>query len=133
MAIRYLLDTNTSSYAIKGNVPSVRQCLLRHSASEIAVSVITEAELRFGVERHAATSRLRIAVDEFLASVQVPAWDSSAAREYGKLRAALERRGTPMGNMDTMIAAHALAIDAVLVTNDRVFRHVKELTTEDWT
>lgn len=133
MAPRYLLDTNTSSYAIKGNIPRVRQCFLRHAPNEIAVSVITEAELRFGVERHPAAARLRIGVEEFLASVQVLTWDSSAAAEYGRLRAALERFGTPVGNLDLMIAAHALVLGAVLVTNDRVFRHVKELATEDWT
>jgi len=133
MATLYLLDTNTSSYAIKGNIPRVRQRLLRHAPDEIAVSVITEAELRFGVERHPAAARLRIGVEAFLASVQVLVWHSSAAVEYGRLRATLERSGTRVGNLDLMIAAHALALDAVLVTNDRVFRYVKELAIEDWT
>jgi tRNA(fMet)-specific endonuclease VapC len=133
MAVDYLLDTNIASYIIKGNVPRVRQRLLRHAASDIGVSVVTEAELRFGAERHPAAVRLRMAVDEFLAPLQVLAWDSSAALQYAKLRASLERSGTPVGNLDLMIAAHVLSLDAVLVTNDRVFRYVKGLTIEDWT
>jgi tRNA(fMet)-specific endonuclease VapC len=60
-------------------------------------------------------------------------WDSEAAWQYAELRAAMERRGKPMGNLDMMIAAHALAAQAVLVTNDHVFRQVKQLKIEDWT
>jgi len=95
------------------------------------VSVVTEAALRFGAERRPAATRLRAAIEEFLAPLQVLAWDSSAALEYAKLRAVLERSGTPLGSMDLMVAAHALSLDTVLVRNDRVFRHVKDLTTED--
>ncbi len=133
MAVHYLLDTNTASYLIKGNVPRVRQRMARHAASDVGVSVVTEAELRFGAERHPAAVRLRLAVEEFLGPLQVLAWDSAAAQQYARLRAALERSGTPVGNLDLMIAAHAVSLDAVLVTNDRAFRQVKELMTEDWT
>lgn len=133
MAVRYLLDTNMASYAIKGNYPRVRQRLARLAASEIGISAVTEAELRFGAERLPTATRMRLAVSEFLEPIMVFAWDSAAAEQYSHLRTALERSGTPMGNLDMMIAAHALALKAVLVTHDRVFRHVKGLSTEDWT
>src|SRR5215470_14759368 len=133
MPARYLLDTNTASYIIKGNVPRVRKKLLTVPASEVAISVITEAELRFGVCRLPNPARIAIAVEEFLKYVDIRPWDSAAAREYAELRATLEAGGTPIGNLDLMIAAHALALGIVLVSSDRVFRRLKALNLEDWT
>jgi tRNA(fMet)-specific endonuclease VapC len=133
MAVHYLLDTNTASYVIKGNFPRVRQRLSRLSMSEVGISAVTEAELRFGAERLPEAARLRAAIAEFLERIEVLAWDSPAAEQYAQVRAALERLGTPMGNLDMMIAAHALAVGAVLVTHDRVFRRLRGLRTEDWT
>ena len=133
MPARYLLDTNTVSYIIKGNIPRVRERLVKTPMAQVAISVITEAELRFGVVRRPEATRLKIAVDEFLLRVAVLPWDSEAAQHYADVRTALERAGTSMGNLDLMIAAHALAADAVLVTNDRVFGRIKELKIEDWT
>lgn len=132
MPVRYLLDTNTASYLIKGNVPRVREHLLRVPMAEVGISVITEAELRFGVARKPAVTRLGIAVEEFLLRVDVLPWDSAAAQQYAALRATLEHAGRPMGNLDMMIAAQALAASAVLVTHDRVFQRVKQLKIEDW-
>jgi tRNA(fMet)-specific endonuclease VapC len=94
---------------------------------------VTEAELRFGVARRPEAKQLRIAVEEFLLRVTVLPWDSRAAVEYGDLRAALERAGTPIGNLDLMIAAQALAAEAVLVTHDAALRRIKRLKSEDWT
>ena len=130
--VRHLLDTNTASYAIKGNVASVRERLLSTPMAEIGISVITGAELRFGVARLPAPIRLKTLVEEFLLRVEVLPWTSEAAHRYAEIRAALERSGKPMGNMDMLIAAHALAAEAVLVTHDRVFRRVKGLKLEDW-
>ena len=76
---------------------------------------------------------MKTAIDEFLLRVDSLPWDSNAARRYADVRAALEIARTPMGNLDMMIAAHALAEEAVLVTNDRSFRRLKELKIEDWT
>lgn len=132
MPTRYLLDTNMASYVIKGNIPRVRERLLRVPMAQVSISAVTEGELRFGVARMPEAVRLKIAVEEFLLRVDVLPWDSEVAQHYGRLRAALERNGIPMGNLDMMIAAHALAAQAVLVTNDRVFRRVKELRIEDW-
>jgi tRNA(fMet)-specific endonuclease VapC len=133
MPVRYLLDTNTVSYVIKGNFPQVRAQLLKVAVSEVGISVITEAELRFGVARLPQATKLAIVVEEFLLRVEVLPWDSPAARHYARLRAALEEHGEPMGNLDLMIAAQALAVGAILVSNDRVFRKVKGLKVEDWT
>ena len=133
MAVHYLLDTNTASYVIKGNYPRVRERLARLAASEVGISAVTEAELRFGAERLPVAARMRLAVAEFLEPITVLAWDSPAAAQYSHLRTALERSGTPMGNLDMMIAAHALSLKSVLVTHDRVFRYAKGLRTEDWT
>lgn len=133
MTIRYLLDTNMASYVIKGNFPHVREKLLKIPMSEVGISVVTEAELRFGITRRPEATRLKRAVDEFLLRVEILPWDSSAVQHYASLRSALEDSGTPMGNLDMMIAAQALAADLVLVTHDRVFRRVKHLKLEDWT
>ena len=132
MPVRYLLDTNTVSYVIKGNFPHVRQRLMQVPIREVGISVITEAELRFGVARLPQATKLAIVVEEFLRRVEVLGWDSQAAQRYAQLRAALEEHGEPMGNLDLMIAAQAIAADAILVTNDRGFRKVKGLRIEDW-
>ena len=133
MPIRYLLDTNMASYVIKGNVPAVRARLLKVPMAEVGISVVTEAELLFGLARKPEAARLKVAVDEFLLRVEILPWDSQAAQHYAILRSALEHSGTPMGNMDMMIAAQVLAANAVLVTHDRVFHRVKHLRVEDWT
>jgi len=132
MAVRYLLDTNTASYVIKGNFPRVRERLLKVPMAEVGISVVTEAELRFGMARLPEATRLKTVVEEFLLRVEVLPWNSEAARHYARIRATLEKEGEPMGNLDMMIAAQALAADAVLVTHDRAFRRAKGLRVEDW-
>jgi tRNA(fMet)-specific endonuclease VapC len=132
MAVCYLLDTNTCSYIIKGNRPEVREHLLSVSISDVGISVVTEAELRFGVARLPHAKNLNLAVEEFLLRLEILPWDSESAKQYARLRAALERDGDPMGNLDMMIAAQALASSTVLVTSDRVFRRTKGLKIEDW-
>jgi tRNA(fMet)-specific endonuclease VapC len=76
--------------------------------------------------------RLESVIEDFLLRVTVLSWDSDAARQYGLLRASLERDGAPMGNLDIMIAAHALALNAVLVTSDGAFRRIKKLKIQNW-
>ena len=93
----------------------------------LSVSSITQGELRYGLARKPGAVNLQTAVREFLMRVEVLAWDSAAATRYGALRAALELCGTLLGNLDTLIAAHALAMDAVLVTNDQAFVRVPNL------
>lgn len=129
---RYMLDTNTASYVIKGTYPAIRRRLARVPMASVCVSAITEAELLFGVSRRPDAPGLATAVGEFLLRLDVLAWDSAAARTYADLRSRLERAGTPLGALDTLIAAHAMACDAVLVTNDQAFRNVKKLKLADW-
>jgi tRNA(fMet)-specific endonuclease VapC len=132
MAVRYLLDTNTATCVIKGNMPHVRERLLAVPMAEVGISTVTEAELRLGVARLPHAERLAIAVEEFLLRLEILPWGSEAAGQYAHLRAFLEMKHEPMGNLDMMIAAQALAAGAVLVTHDRVFRRVKRLKVEDW-
>jgi tRNA(fMet)-specific endonuclease VapC len=89
--------------------------------------------LRFGVARRPEAVKLKTAVEEFLLRVDLLPWGSEAYGRYAQVRATLEREGMPMGNLEMMIAAHALAIEVVLVTTDRAFRQVKKLRVEDWT
>jgi tRNA(fMet)-specific endonuclease VapC len=133
VATRYLLDTNTVSYVLKGNFPSVRERLQEVPISAVSISVITEAELLFGVAKLPHARKLAILVEEFLRRIEILPWDSSAARHYARLRAGLEESGQPMGNLDLMIAAQGVALEATVVTNDRVFRRIKDLRLEDWT
>ena len=133
MAVRYLLDTNIASYAIKKNIPLVRQRLLRIPVSDIGISVVTEAELRFGVARVAPARKLELAVEEFLMRVEIFSWSSESAKCYATLRAELESKGQPVGGFDLMIAAQAIVERTILVTNDKVFSRIKGLRVEDWT
>ena len=127
----YLLDTNIASYIIKGQT-AVRRRLAAIPMDDIAISSVTEGELRYGVARLPDHARLKTIVEEFLIRVNVQPWDS-AARCYGPLRAGLEAGGTGLANLDTMIAAHALARGSILITHDKAFGRVKGLALEDWT
>ncbi|MDP9160794.1 MAG: type II toxin-antitoxin system VapC family toxin [Acidobacteriota bacterium] len=132
MPVRYLLDTNIASFIIKGNLPQVRQRLLKIPMSDVGISVVTEAELRFGVARLSEATRLKTAIEEFLLRVEILPWDSRAAQHYAYIRAELQREGIPLGNLDMMIAAQALAAECTLVTNDQGFHRVNKLKIEDW-
>ena len=133
MAVRYLLDTNIASCIIKGNSPAVDRHLVKVPMAELAISTVTEGELRFGAARFPHATRLHNTIEDFFLRVAVLPWDSDAAQQYGRLRATLEREGQPMGNLDAMIAAHALALGAVLVSNGHAFARVKKLKVVDWT
>jgi tRNA(fMet)-specific endonuclease VapC len=132
----YLLDTNTVSYILKDKSPAARARLERVGASktqEAAVSTITVGEVLYGLERIGAGPQRRKAVDYFFSTIMICPWDQAAAEAYGQLRARQESRGKTLGPNDLQIAAHALALGAVLVTHDRAFRHVARLVgLEDW-
>jgi tRNA(fMet)-specific endonuclease VapC len=133
MEILYLLDTNTVSYYIADNPPQVRKRLIRLGLNLIAVSAITEAELRYGIARNPNAIRRRASVESFLGNARILPWDSAAARTYGQLRADQQRKGLSLSVEDLMIAAHALSLELTLVTHDQVFAFVDGLKTEDWT
>jgi len=100
----------------------------------VAISIVTAMELRFGLARSPHATRVRMVVEPFLATVQVANLPDETPPVYGRLRAELERRGHPIGPFDTIIAAHALVLGCVLVTNNlREFRRVPGLRCEDWT
>ncbi|MCU7816014.1 MAG: type II toxin-antitoxin system VapC family toxin [Candidatus Thiodiazotropha sp. (ex Rostrolucina anterorostrata)] len=100
--------------------------------SSVCVSAITEAELLRGIAKKPEAKRLPIAVKEFLLRVEILPWD--AADTYAQLRSACENEGKPLGTMDMLIAAHSVAVGAVLITNDKAFYNVEHhLALEDWT
>jgi tRNA(fMet)-specific endonuclease VapC len=133
MVLRYLLDTNTVSYAITGNPSPVRNRLKATSSSEIALSVFTQAELVYGLARKPDAVGLRKAVEGFLHDFQILPWDSAAALWYGDLRATQQRKGRSLSHEDLMIASHGLSLGLTLVTRDQAFAFVDGLKTEDWT
>jgi tRNA(fMet)-specific endonuclease VapC len=127
-----MLDTNTASSLMKGQ-SSVVARLAAEAPERLCLSVVTEAELLFGIAKRPEARKLRIAIDELLAAIEIVAWSSATARRYATIRADLERRGKPLGALDLLIAAHAVQHDAVLVTNDKAFSVVPGLRLEDWT
>lgn len=133
MALKYLLDTNTISFHRRHASAPLQRRLHAIETSELALSVVTEMELRFGLERNAAL-RIGPLVEAFLAGVTIVPIDSQVARTYARVRADLEARGVPIGPLDLIIASHALALDLTLITNNaREMRRVTGLRCEDWT
>lgn len=132
--MRYMLDTNICIYVIKRKPIEVIENFLKHDPEDLCVSSITYAELMHGVEKSQAKDKNRTAVTLFLSSMEILPFDADAAEEYGKVRAELERKGTPIGPMDMLIAGHARARGLTVVTNNtREFLRVEELNVEDWT
>lgn len=131
---RYLLDTNTVSYFIRGVDTRLTERVGREMlAQTAAISVITRAELRFGQAALAPDDRRRRAVDLCLNQLMVLPWTSAAADIFGTVKNQLKRKGLPIGDMDTLIAAHALAEKLILVThNTRHFENIADLALEDW-
>ena len=128
---RYMLDTNTVSYLIKGH-PAVSRRVVNVPMASLCISSITEGELLFGLAKRPDAKQLHTVVREFLLRVDVLPWDSAIAECYGAVRAELERQGKILGPLDLLIATHALGTGAILVTNDRAFCQVAGLHVEDW-
>ncbi len=126
----YMLDTNIVAAALKNN-PGVRARLTQVSNRDVCISVITLAELRYGLHKRASKHR-DLLVNTFLQAVNILPWDEQAAECHGALRAELEKKGISLAPLDMQIAAHALAINATLVTNDQAFRQLHEITVVDW-
>jgi tRNA(fMet)-specific endonuclease VapC len=128
----YLLDTDTCIYALKQS-HGVLGTMLSKSRASIFVSVISESELRFGAAKSAVPAKNGRLVDAFLRPLQVLDFTSGDARAYAELRAGLERKGRPIGPLDTLIACQALARRLTLVTNNlREFSQVPALAVENW-
>ena len=128
----YILDTNTVSVALRG-AAGLDERLQRLDPAQWCISAVTRAELRYGVALKPGATKLSQYVDAFLRSTTTAPWDQAAADAHGLLRAKLRRAGTPIGDFDEMIAAHALALEATLVTdNTRHFQMVDGLALENW-
>lgn len=130
----HMLDTDISSYIIKGRSPAVAARLAAILPSMVCISVMTRAELLYGLKRLPAGHRLHLAVRQFLKIVQVLPWDAEAADWYADIRFQLVATGQPIGELDMMIAAHSLSARAVLVTNNhRHFERIHApLTLANW-
>jgi tRNA(fMet)-specific endonuclease VapC len=121
----HMLDTDTASYIIKGRMPAIEAKLAAIQPSLLCISVITRAELLYGLKGLPAGHRLHLGVRRFLQIIQALPWDAEAAGYYADIRHQLVITGQPIGDMDMMIAAHTLAVGAVLVTNNlRHFRRI---------
>jgi tRNA(fMet)-specific endonuclease VapC len=129
--MRYLLDTDSVSYALRGH-GDVADRIKMHRPSELCLSAITLAELRFGADRK-GSRKLHGLIDVFAAAIEVAPFDEGAAAELGKIGSVLAERGTPIGELDILIAAHAVALRCTLVTNNtRHFSKAPGLSVENW-
>ncbi|HEY2051082.1 MAG TPA: type II toxin-antitoxin system VapC family toxin [Caulobacteraceae bacterium] len=129
----YLLDTNVASHVIKGDRPEIGRRLASLPMTDIAISAVTEGELLFGLAQRNYPTALTERVRQFLLRVDVLPWDRNAARAYADLRAVCQGRGVALSPLDMMIAGHAVAADAVLVSRDKAFGSVPEpLRTDAW-
>jgi tRNA(fMet)-specific endonuclease VapC len=130
--MKYLLDTDTVSYALRGE-GQVAGRITAHKPSDLCISAISLAELRYGADRK-GSRRLHALIDTFAAAVEVVGFDEDAAREFGRIGTILAERGTPIGELDVLIAAHAASLRCTLVTNNvRHFSRVPGLALENWT
>ncbi len=131
--MRYMLDTNICIYAIKHKPEQVFLRLQEHDPIDICISSVTYAELVHGVEKSKVIEKNRVALALLLANIEIMNFDSLAAESYGKIRADLEKVGTPIGPLDEMIAGHAKALGYTVVTNNtKEFEKVKGLKLENW-
>ena len=131
--MKVMLDTNICIYLIKRRPASVLQRFRFFSVGDIGISSITLAEMEYGVARSGQPKKNREALEEFISALEVAAFDRGSTEAYGKIRAALEKKGRPIGAMDLLIAAHALSLGVRLVTNnEREFKRVPGLRVENW-
>lgn len=131
--MRLLLDTNICIYALKNKPPEVLDRFRSHPPHELGISVITELELRQGAHKSQHPEIAHGKLDRFLGPMPILPLDSAAAAEGARLRAYLERQGTPIGDLDSLIAATALAHGRILVSNNlREFSRVPGLRTDNW-
>lgn len=131
--MRYMLDTNICIYAIKHKPEKVFQKLQEVEPEDVCVSSVTYAELVHGVEKSAAVEKNRLAFSMLLANIEILDFDVDAADCYGKIRADLEKKGTPIGTLDMMIAGHAQSLGYTVVTNNvKEFSRVSNLKIENW-
>ncbi len=130
--MKYLYDTNIISNLIRSPDGKVGQRTEMLAVGDLGTSIVVAAELRFGY-RNRGSKRLEVLVEQVLADFEIAPWASPADLHYAEIRSILQKQGQPIGQMDMLIAAHALALDAVVVTdNEREFSRVPGLKVENW-
>lgn len=131
--MKFLLDTNICIYIIKQKPPEVLPKFNAYQVGDIGISSITVAELEFGVQKSQFPEKNKQALAQFLLPLTTVDFDTSAANVYGEIRSTLEKQGTPIGSLDTLIAAHALSLQITLITNNvKEFSRVPDLKLENW-
>ena len=131
--IKYMLDTNTCIYIIKRKPDMVIERFKRTKISQIGISSITLSELLYGVSKSSKPEQNQVALVQFVAPLEILPYGDGSAQYYGDLRADLEKQGTPIGSLDMLIAAHALSIGCILVTNnEKEFVRISNLKIDNW-
>ncbi len=129
----YLLDTNICIYIIKQKPINVLQHFHTIDIGLVGISSVTYSELVFGAQKSDYPGKNLKALEKFISPLEILQYGAEAAKIYGKIRKELEAKGTPVGAMDALIAAHALSLNSILVTNNiREFKRVKKLKVENW-
>lgn len=132
--MEYLLDTNICIYIIKKKPPIVLKRFEKFPLGSIGISTITLAELQFGIRKSSNPEKNLKALNQFIIPLEIIDFDFNATIEYGLIRARLEKKGTPIGPLDTLIGAHAKSLDLTLVTNnEKEFIRIPDLKLENWT
>lgn len=132
--MEYLLDTNICIYIIKKKPTIVFDKFREISIGSIGISTITLAELHYGIMKSSNPQKNKEAFERFILPLEIVDFDFQATIEYGKIRAELERKGSIIGPLDTLIASHAKSLDLILVTNnEREFKRIPDLRIENWT
>ena len=131
--MKWMLDTDTCIAIIKRRPESALKKLRGKSIGQVGISTVTLSELNFGAAKSSRREQAVAALAEFVLPLEVAPYDTEAASSYGGVRASLEKRGTPIGPLDTLIASHALSLDVILVThNVKEFSRIEGLRVEDW-
>ncbi|MBD2542889.1 type II toxin-antitoxin system tRNA(fMet)-specific endonuclease VapC [Planktothricoides raciborskii] len=131
--MKFLLDTNICIYIIKQKPAKVLEKFQRLNPSDVGISSITLAELEYGIAKSQQSDKNRIALNQFLITLEIVKFDEKASNIYGDVRAELERKGLVIGAMDMLIAAHAISLDLILVTNNvKEFSRIPNLRLENW-
>ncbi len=132
--MKYMLDTNICIELLRKSNRRILEHIKQYDIGDIGISSITLAELQYGVEKSTKQPQNQNILTAFLADLEVVDFDSNAAIYYGQIRTHLETKGTLVGPMNTLLAAHALALDVTFVTNNkREFKRIKSLKVENWT
>lgn len=131
--MKFMLDTNACIYIIKQKPRKVLERFHDYKIGDIGISSITLAELQYGVSKSLHPQKNQQALNEFILPLELADFDEDAARAYGEIQTSLEKHGTPIGSMDTLIGAHAVSLGVTLVTNNiREFKRIKNLSLADW-